>query len=232
MTQHLDQPSPADPHRPRYSDRPFPPYRFIPGRFPHPRLDPHGHSFGQPEPDAEPVAPERWMDSECYCYGIDLFNYAYWWECHEELEALWNEVGHDTEQGIFLQGIVQVAAACLHRFMNSSDDAGRSLAYKGLARLQHIGRIYMGIDIPRFTRDVEEFFAGENTSPPVISLNNGQGESTVAVGLCQDCRHAQTIQSSRGSSFIRCALSTTDDKFPKYPTLPVRECPGYTSASV
>src|SRR3989441_5753773 len=74
---------------PRFTDRPFPAYRFIPGQSPHPRRDPHGHSYGQPEPTPPPFMPEEWWDSEWYLYGIDLYNYGYWWECHEVFEGLW-----------------------------------------------------------------------------------------------------------------------------------------------
>ena len=228
MSSDPNQPSPADPHQPRYSDKPFPPYRFVPGLYPHPRRDARGHSFGQPEPDAAPVAPERWMESDTYCYGIDLFNYAYWWECHEELEALWHEVGHESEQGQFLQGIVQIAAACLRRFMDDDDDAGLSLAEKGLAKLRTFAGVYMGIDVPGFCNDVRAYFSDVRSLPPVITLNSTSPNVGKHWGLCATCRHAQEIHSSRGSTFVRCGLSAADKNFPKYPSLPVLTCTGYT----
>jgi hypothetical protein len=46
-------------------------------------------------------------------------------------------------------------------------------------------------------------------------------------GLCADCRHVERIKSERGSTFYRCRLSTADPTFPKYPRLPVVECPGF-----
>jgi hypothetical protein len=46
-------------------------------------------------------------------------------------------------------------------------------------------------------------------------------------GLCATCIHAQTITSDRGSQFLRCKLSDTDPRFPKYPRLPVIECSGF-----
>ena len=59
-----------------------------------------------------------------------------------------------------------------------------------------------------------------------------EGEDTKGeqwrVGLCLDCRHAQRIQSDRGSTFYRCKLSDRDSNFPKYPRLPVLHCAGYT----
>jgi len=49
----------------------------------------------------------------------------------------------------------------------------------------------------------------------------------VALGLCAECRYAQRIASSKGSTFLLCALSRTDARFPKYPRLPVLSCSGY-----
>ena len=137
----------------RYTNEPFPPYAFLPGVSPHPRSNPKGHAYGQPEPAAEPFPPEEWKDSEMYLRGIDLYNHGYWWECHEELEALWHAVGHETTQGQFLQGIIQVAAAHLQRFMGSEKTA-QGLAEKGLARLKDLPPAYMGVAVREFERDV------------------------------------------------------------------------------
>jgi hypothetical protein len=46
-------------------------------------------------------------------------------------------------------------------------------------------------------------------------------------GLCADCIHARRIESDRGSLFIRCELALTDNRFKKYPRLPVLSCIGY-----
>jgi hypothetical protein len=48
-----------------------------------------------------------------------------------------------------------------------------------------------------------------------------------AAGLCEQCRHAQKIESSKGSTFLLCKLSQSDPRFPKYPRLPVLSCAGY-----
>lgn len=46
-------------------------------------------------------------------------------------------------------------------------------------------------------------------------------------GLCGDCRHCRRVESSRGSVFVFCELSSSDPGFPKYPRLPVLSCRGY-----
>jgi len=48
-----------------------------------------------------------------------------------------------------------------------------------------------------------------------------------SVGLCQTCQYARQIESDRGSIFLRCELSFQDQRFAKYPRLPVLECVGY-----
>ncbi len=48
-----------------------------------------------------------------------------------------------------------------------------------------------------------------------------------SIGLCANCIHKAVTTSSRGSEFIRCKLSETDERFPKYPRLPVLSCIGY-----
>ena len=47
-------------------------------------------------------------------------------------------------------------------------------------------------------------------------------------GLCDTCRHAQQIQSAKGSVFLLCGLGKTDPAFPKYPRLPVLACSGFS----
>jgi len=49
-------------------------------------------------------------------------------------------------------------------------------------------------------------------------------------GLCASCLHTREIVSGRGSRFYYCGRSETDAQYPKYPRLPVQECPGYQAA--
>ena len=50
---------------------------------------------------------------------------------------------------------------------------------------------------------------------------------TMTAGLCDSCRHQKIIRSGRGSVFSMCERHKSDERFPKYPRLPVRECAGY-----
>jgi uncharacterized protein (TIGR00290 family) len=51
--------------------------------------------------------------------------------------------------------------------------------------------------------------------------------SAIDPGLCSTCTHARVITNDRGSEFWRCGLSDNDNRFPKYPRLPVIRCQGY-----
>jgi hypothetical protein len=46
-------------------------------------------------------------------------------------------------------------------------------------------------------------------------------------GLCASCRHQKLIHNTRGSTFSMCERSKTDERYPKYPRLPVVECAGW-----
>lgn len=63
------------------------------------------------------------------------------------------------------------------------------------------------------------------------SAGNGQDAGRAHAGLCASCRHAQLIQSARGSTFYRCGRSDTDPAFLRYPRLPVLACRGFEPQS-
>ena len=46
-------------------------------------------------------------------------------------------------------------------------------------------------------------------------------------GLCARCRYARVQTTERGSRFWRCLRAETDERFVRYPRLPVTECPGF-----
>lgn len=45
--------------------------------------------------------------------------------------------------------------------------------------------------------------------------------------MCFSCLHARRVESARGAVFYRCGYSDIDPMFPKYPQLPVHECPAH-----
>lgn len=141
--------SPVPSELPRYSKRPFPPYRYLPGpggnRQPHPRA-PGGHSYQQDDEYLGSFAPEEWASCGLYRYGVDLFNHGYWWEAHEAWETVWLAAGQkETVCGRFVQGLIQLAGAQLKRTVKEPDGAA-SLTEQGCAKLALVEGIYLGID--------------------------------------------------------------------------------------
>ena len=56
---------------------------------PHPTNSPEGHSYGKEDEEHEKWDSDLWKDNEDYLFGIDLYNYHYYWEAHEAWEGLW-----------------------------------------------------------------------------------------------------------------------------------------------
>lgn len=164
-----EPPEPADPGWIRVSSAPLPTYAFVPGRAPHPRRHPDGHSYGRPEPKAAPIAPLRWWESPLYLYALDLYNLGYFWECHEALEALWHAAGRETLEGRFFQGIIQIAAANL-KWHLEANGAARELTRRALSRLDDAPADYMGLDVAAFRDEARARAAGERDRPAVLRL--------------------------------------------------------------
>ena len=138
-----------DPHYPRYTARPLPPYRFIIGENPHPQENPQGHSYRQPLgiykfndrvsyhlslEDAELLDPLNWFENEAYLFGVDLYNYAFWWEAHEIFEHLWRQFSRTSSPGYFFQGLIQVSGAFLKWHLKQQE----GLEHLHTAGLEHL----------------------------------------------------------------------------------------------
>lgn len=96
---------------PRRTDLPFPAYTYVPGKNPHPIRDPAGHSHGQPEPHVTEFDTANSQHCEPFEFGIDLFNAGFYWEAHEQWEAVWHAAGRQGMVADFLKGLIKLAAA-------------------------------------------------------------------------------------------------------------------------
>jgi hypothetical protein len=166
-------PSPTDPGHPRYGRSKFPAYRFVPGLNPHPLRDPAGHSYGQAGELAPPWSADTWRELAAYLDAVDLFNYAYWWECHERLEPLWIAAGRTTREAQFVQGLIKVAAACLNKHLGKVSVAARQ-AGDGIQQLSCASGEdlrYMGLDTFAFALQTRAWFEDRTGTPPLIHLD-------------------------------------------------------------
>jgi predicted metal-dependent hydrolase len=164
------EPASSDSTPPRYSSRPFPSARFVPGQTPRPQRTSHEPRSDQPERQPSTLlSPDQWQRSEAYRYGIDLYNYGYWWESHEVFEELWNGAGHRTEQGNFFQALIQLAAANL-KYLSGNFQAAENLLRRGLLRLQNRSEFYMGIDVAQLAKELRQRIARSHWQAPNIWL--------------------------------------------------------------
>lgn len=155
----------------RYSSRPFPPYRYVPGGpHPHPTRDAGGHSYRDKSEAVDSFSPQAWDGCETYRYGIDLLNHGYWWEAHEALEAVWVAAGRRTETGQFIQGLILIAVALLKRHQGLHDIAER-MAVDGINRLPVRHRSYCGVDTTTLRADAEALFGGRQSEPLQVKLD-------------------------------------------------------------
>lgn len=111
--------------RPRYTDRSLPPYSYVPGHAPHPVSSPLGHLYGQESPRPQPLNPVRWIASDQYRYGVDLFNHGFYWEAHEAWESLWLAAGRRGPTAMWLKALIKLAAALVKLREGSSIGALR-----------------------------------------------------------------------------------------------------------
>jgi hypothetical protein len=158
-----DLPDPGERGVRRYTARPFPAYRYVPGVHPHPTRHPSGHSF-EPTPVLNRHASwsvEEWRTLDAWLYGVDLFNGFYFWEAHEVWEGLWAAVERESPAGLMLQGLIQIAAALLKTHMGVVLGA-RALSTEGLVKLRQAATAHtdlLGLDLNAVRHDFERFFA-------------------------------------------------------------------------
>lgn len=138
--------------------------------------------------DEKLLSAEMWRKNEDYLYGVDLYNFAYWWEAHEAWEGLWHQA-EDTYR-LFLQGLIQVSASLIKyhmrmlRPLRTLSTAGRDKLRQVLLECNHanptgkycdllvqvtavgndmgencMGPSYMGLNLPAFLDTADAFFA-------------------------------------------------------------------------
>lgn len=156
----------------RYSRRPFPPYRHLPGTTPHPERHPDGHMRGVSLPEAVPLTAAGWPRNEDYLFGVDLFNAGYYWEAHTFWERLWAVEGIEPAVRDFLQGLVQIAAVCLKRRQGELSGAHKLLARArasfrraGTSARRETSSPFLGVDDSGLEGAVERFLSSGEPAP-------------------------------------------------------------------
>ena len=110
----------------------LPPYTFVPGTdTPHPVRHPDGHSHNRKGRTPKPLTAETWAENRSYLLAVDMFNYGYYWESHDEWERLWRVSGPDSIVSRFLKGLVKLSAAGIKVRENSIHGVRRHAASAG-----------------------------------------------------------------------------------------------------
>jgi len=79
-------------------------------------------------PVHEPWHPEsNWKEDHQFLFAADLFNLRYYWEAHEEWEAMWHCTESGTPMRDLLQSLIQGAAAVLQHHMGRHRGADQLL---------------------------------------------------------------------------------------------------------
>ncbi|MCA9087688.1 MAG: DUF309 domain-containing protein [Planctomycetaceae bacterium] len=90
----------------------LPRYTHVPGSgTPHPYRDPRGHSHARRPVPAKALREEMWAENRSFLLGLDLFNLGFYWEAHDEWDRLLRVTNQDSLCGMFLKGLVKMAAA-------------------------------------------------------------------------------------------------------------------------
>jgi uncharacterized protein len=83
--------------------------------------------------------------------GIDEFNRALFFECHETLEEIWlEEHGEDRK---FYQGIIQIAAGYF-KYQQEVPAGAIKLWRSGLEKIESYGPIHLGVHLQPFIEAV------------------------------------------------------------------------------
>ena len=168
---------------PRYSDKAFPPYRFIPRETPHPTEHPEGHSYKKKESPVEILTETNWSRHPTYLYAVDLYNYGYWWEAHENFEQLWRLYPKNDLTRNFFQGLIKISAAFLK--WQQKQNRGTAIHYRGamdlLQKVKSEKSFYLGINLAEYLLKLEHCFQKMTDDPlvwpdslaqyPFITLN-------------------------------------------------------------
>jgi hypothetical protein len=181
--------SPPDRLVPRYyPQRRFPPYRYVPGLYPHPLRDPSGHSYEAPPRTRRATVwePSAWRTLSEWLFGVDLFNAFFFWEAHESWESLWAAKPRDSAPARMLQGLIQIAAALLKIHLGSIAGAA-SLSHDGLDKLSQSAATcptLLGLDLHTTISHFTHYFRPltQRTLPPL--------DASVPPLLLADAPHA------------------------------------------
>lgn len=148
---------------PTYTNRPMPAERHIPFKKDAPNFSEDGSL------QVDNFSEQNWQSCEAYLYAIDLFNQGYWWEAHEILKPVCYAVGRESVSGVFVEGLIQIAAGELKHSMQEEKGA-QILIERGLSTIATAQPVFLGIDIVAFSATIRDCLRSEKPIFPRIKL--------------------------------------------------------------
>jgi hypothetical protein len=91
--------------------------------------------------------------------GLEAFNTAHFYDAHEHWEEVWLETPNPEK--MFLQGLIQVAAA-FHHYSRANCLGARNLLQAGLTKLDLFSKIHRGLEIEPLRAAVRLWLAALN----------------------------------------------------------------------
>ena len=114
---------------------------------------------------ADAANPSEFPPAE-FWLGVEQFNQAEFYACHDTLEAIWMEA--ETQEKSFYQGILQIAVALYH--LNNQNWRGAAILLgEGISRLNPYSPDYGGIDVLDLLDRATEWLAAlQNAGPEQV----------------------------------------------------------------
>lgn len=86
------------------------------------------------------------MYPRAYLEGLRLFNEGSFWDAHEAWEDVWRLHEKGSSERLFYQGLIQLAAAFLHRERAKASPALRCYR-SGVEKLEQVPDTFLGMDV-------------------------------------------------------------------------------------
>ena len=129
--------------------------------------------------------PNTRMDSHekdrLYQKGLEAFNSAHFYDAHEHWEEVWLVTPNPDK--MFLQGLIQVAAA-FHHYSRANILGTRNLLRAGLLKLDRFPKVHGGLEIEALRQAVRGWLAAldageipERRKPPRIGRHGAKRPS-------------------------------------------------------
>jgi uncharacterized protein len=108
--------------------------------------------------------------------GLEAFNSGRFYDAHELWEEVWLETLNPEK--MFLQGLIQVAAA-FHHYSRANRQGTQNLLHAGLAKIERFPHAHKGLEVERLRIAVRRWLAalegGADLAKDEIPRIEGQG---------------------------------------------------------